>query len=76
MVDYLGELQYSPPPTSYATEVGFYGNIRPRLARSRLLSNVERIFKKHGLSVSLKSLHGDWMESMKVLLYVFEKAFV
>jgi hypothetical protein len=62
-------MDFVKPPDRYQTIVGFYGNTRPRLARSRLLDKVQHSFQSKGIQTLLKSPHENWVTAMQNTLY-------
>jgi hypothetical protein len=65
-----GELNYSNPLSAdkYTHEIGFYGNVRPRLSRSRMLTEMQQSSHRIGLKTEFKTTH-NWDEVIKNTKY-------
>ena len=50
-----GEMNYSAvtPSTHFAQDVGFFGNIRPRLSRSQMLQEMQQVCAHEGLKTKV-----------------------
>ena len=44
--------------THYAQDVGFFGNIRPRLSRSQMLQEMQQVCANEGLKIKIHQVDG------------------
>lgn len=54
-----GEMNYSEPPEKYVQDVGFFGNVRPRLSRVHMLDEMKQACVSEGLTTKVHQT-ADW----------------
>jgi hypothetical protein len=59
-----GEMNYSEPPNKYAQDVGFFGNVRPRLSRVHMLDEMKQACASEGLTTKVHQTI-EWENEIK-----------